>query len=56
MLDILLLQIFLDNRKHFTVESNNAAELVASAARNIESLLGKRAMALEVINISVHML
>lgn len=43
-----LMQIFLDNRNHFTVESNNAAQLVASAARNIESLLLKRGKALEV--------
>ncbi|XP_076119357.1 voltage-dependent calcium channel subunit alpha-2/delta-1 [Alosa pseudoharengus] len=44
-----LAQIFLDNRHHFTVESNNAAQLVASAARNIESLLLKRSRALEAL-------
>ncbi|XP_036375727.1 voltage-dependent calcium channel subunit alpha-2/delta-1-like isoform X2 [Megalops cyprinoides] len=42
-------QIFLANRKYFSVESNNAAQLVASAARNIEKLLLNRSMALETL-------
>uniref|UniRef100_A0A674C9I5 Calcium voltage-gated channel auxiliary subunit alpha2delta 1 n=1 Tax=Salmo trutta TaxID=8032 RepID=A0A674C9I5_SALTR len=43
-----LTQIFLDNKNLYTVESNDAEELVARAARNIEQLLLKRAAALEV--------
>lgn len=43
-----LSQIFLDNQNLYTVESNDAEELVARAARNIEQLLLKRAAALEV--------
>uniref|UniRef100_A0A674C0M9 Calcium voltage-gated channel auxiliary subunit alpha2delta 1 n=1 Tax=Salmo trutta TaxID=8032 RepID=A0A674C0M9_SALTR len=43
-----LTQIFLDNQNLYTVESNDAEELVARAARNIEQLLLKRAAALEV--------
>ncbi|XP_038872830.1 voltage-dependent calcium channel subunit alpha-2/delta-1-like [Salvelinus namaycush] len=44
-----LTQIFLDNQNLFTVESNDAEELVARAARNIEQLLLKRAAALETL-------
>lgn len=43
-----LWQIFMDNQNLFTVKTNNAAQLVESAARNIESFLKKRAAALEV--------
>ena len=42
------LQIFLANQKLYTVEQNDAEELVARAARNIEQLLRKRSAALEV--------
>ncbi|XP_030646340.1 voltage-dependent calcium channel subunit alpha-2/delta-1 [Chanos chanos] len=42
-------QIFLDNRNMYTVEFNNAAQLVTDAARNIESLLLKRRKALEAL-------
>jgi len=38
----------MDNQNLFTVKTNNAAQLVESAARNIESFLKKRAAALEV--------
>ncbi|XP_029552378.1 voltage-dependent calcium channel subunit alpha-2/delta-1 [Salmo trutta] len=44
-----LTQIFLDNKNLYTVESNDAEELVARAARNIEQLLLKRAAALETL-------
>lgn len=43
-----LLQIFENNQNHFTVETNNAAQLVDTAARNIENFLKKRAKALRV--------
>uniref|UniRef100_A0A8C5CG44 Calcium voltage-gated channel auxiliary subunit alpha2delta 1 n=1 Tax=Gadus morhua TaxID=8049 RepID=A0A8C5CG44_GADMO len=43
-----LTQIFLANQNLYTVEQNDAEELVARAARNIEQLLGKRSTALEV--------
>ncbi|KAG7266241.1 hypothetical protein CRUP_019713 [Coryphaenoides rupestris] len=43
-----LTQIFLANQKLYSVEQNDAEELVARAARNIEQLLGKRSAALEV--------
>uniref|UniRef100_A0AAY4CXP0 VWFA domain-containing protein n=1 Tax=Denticeps clupeoides TaxID=299321 RepID=A0AAY4CXP0_9TELE len=36
-------------KKYFTVESNNAAQLVANAAKNIERLLKKRSRALEAL-------
>ncbi|XP_030222580.1 voltage-dependent calcium channel subunit alpha-2/delta-1 isoform X1 [Gadus morhua] len=42
-----LTQIFLANQNLYTVEQNDAEELVARAARNIEQLLGKRSTALE---------
>jgi len=42
------LQIFLRNQHLYTVEQNDAEELVARAARNIEQLLRKRSAALEV--------
>ena len=42
------LQIFLANQNLYTVEQNDAEELVARAARNIEQLLRKRSAALEV--------
>uniref|UniRef100_M3ZQ99 Calcium voltage-gated channel auxiliary subunit alpha2delta 1 n=1 Tax=Xiphophorus maculatus TaxID=8083 RepID=M3ZQ99_XIPMA len=43
-----LTQIFLKNQHLYTVEQNDAEELVARAARNIEQLLRKRSAALEV--------
>ncbi|XP_061533738.1 voltage-dependent calcium channel subunit alpha-2/delta-1 isoform X2 [Phycodurus eques] len=42
-----LTQIFLRNKHLYTVEQNDAEELVARAARNIEQLLRKRSTALE---------
>lgn len=42
------MQIFLSNQHLYTVEQNDAEELVARAARNIEQLLRKRSAALEV--------
>ncbi|KAM4618751.1 voltage-dependent calcium channel subunit alpha-2/delta-1 [Polymixia lowei] len=42
-----LTQIFLENQNLYTVEPNDAEELVARAARNIEQLLRKRSTALE---------
>ncbi|XP_064199214.1 voltage-dependent calcium channel subunit alpha-2/delta-1-like isoform X2 [Anguilla rostrata] len=42
-------KIFLNNRKYFSVEPNNAAQLVHSASSNIEKLLLKRAKALETL-------
>ncbi|XP_038126605.1 voltage-dependent calcium channel subunit alpha-2/delta-1 isoform X2 [Cyprinodon tularosa] len=42
-----LTEIFLRNRNLYTVEQNDAEELVARAARNIEQLLQKRSAALE---------
>ena len=41
-------KIFLDNQSLYSVEPNDAEELVARAARNIEQLLLKRSAALEV--------
>ncbi|XP_028813109.1 voltage-dependent calcium channel subunit alpha-2/delta-1 isoform X4 [Denticeps clupeoides] len=45
----LSVEIFMDHQKYFTVESNNAAQLVANAAKNIERLLKKRSRALEAL-------
>ncbi|KAL2102164.1 hypothetical protein ACEWY4_001332 [Coilia grayii] len=42
-----LIKIFHYYRKHFTVEHNNAQELVTSAASNIEKLLLSRSRALK---------
>ncbi|TWW76408.1 Voltage-dependent calcium channel subunit alpha-2/delta-1, partial [Takifugu flavidus] len=42
-----LTQIFRRNQDLYTVEQNDAEELVARAARNIEQLLRKRSAALE---------
>ncbi|XP_069556479.1 voltage-dependent calcium channel subunit alpha-2/delta-1a isoform X3 [Brachyistius frenatus] len=42
-----LIQIYHKHRTHFSVESNNAAELVATAAGNIEKLLANRSRALK---------
>ncbi|XP_053741150.1 voltage-dependent calcium channel subunit alpha-2/delta-1 [Synchiropus splendidus] len=42
-----LTQIFLRNQHLYSVEQNDAEELVARAARNIENLLRKRSAALE---------
>ncbi|XP_077371840.1 voltage-dependent calcium channel subunit alpha-2/delta-1 [Festucalex cinctus] len=42
-----LTQIFLRNKHLYSVEQNDAEELVARAARNIEQLLRKRSTALE---------
>uniref|UniRef100_A0A8C2I1H7 Calcium voltage-gated channel auxiliary subunit alpha2delta 1 n=1 Tax=Cyprinus carpio TaxID=7962 RepID=A0A8C2I1H7_CYPCA len=44
-----LWQIFMDNQNYFTVKTNNAAQLVETAARNIENFLKKRAAALETL-------
>uniref|UniRef100_A0A8C2I0S1 Calcium voltage-gated channel auxiliary subunit alpha2delta 1 n=1 Tax=Cyprinus carpio TaxID=7962 RepID=A0A8C2I0S1_CYPCA len=44
-----LRQIFMDNQNYFTVKTNNAAQLVETAARNIENFLKKRAAALETL-------
>ncbi|XP_067091388.1 LOW QUALITY PROTEIN: voltage-dependent calcium channel subunit alpha-2/delta-1 [Osmerus mordax] len=44
-----LTQIFLDNQSLYSVEPNDAEELVARAARNIEQLLLKRSAALETL-------
>ncbi|XP_023647195.1 voltage-dependent calcium channel subunit alpha-2/delta-1 isoform X1 [Paramormyrops kingsleyae] len=41
------IQIYKNNRKLYTVESNSASQLVADAARDIEKLLLKRAKTLE---------
>uniref|UniRef100_A0A3Q4MEU8 Voltage-dependent calcium channel subunit alpha-2/delta-1-like n=1 Tax=Neolamprologus brichardi TaxID=32507 RepID=A0A3Q4MEU8_NEOBR len=43
-----LIEIYHKHRKHFRVESNNAQELVATAAGNIERLLANRSEALKV--------
>uniref|UniRef100_A0A672GU79 Calcium voltage-gated channel auxiliary subunit alpha2delta 1 n=1 Tax=Salarias fasciatus TaxID=181472 RepID=A0A672GU79_SALFA len=43
-----LTEIFMRNRHLYTVEQNDAEELVARAARNIEQLLRKRSAALKV--------
>ncbi|KAM3870678.1 voltage-dependent calcium channel subunit alpha-2/delta-1 [Diretmus argenteus] len=43
----ILTQIFLENRNLYSVEPNDAEELVARAARNIEQLLRKRSATLE---------
>ncbi|XP_042366915.1 voltage-dependent calcium channel subunit alpha-2/delta-1a isoform X3 [Plectropomus leopardus] len=42
-----LIQIYRKHRPHFSVESNNARELVATAAGNIEKLLANRSQALK---------
>ncbi|XP_032361099.1 voltage-dependent calcium channel subunit alpha-2/delta-1 isoform X6 [Etheostoma spectabile] len=42
-----LIQIYNKHRSHFSVESNNARELVATAAGNIEKLLANRSQALK---------
>ncbi|XP_066561315.1 voltage-dependent calcium channel subunit alpha-2/delta-1 isoform X2 [Amia ocellicauda] len=44
-----LAQIFMDKKKFYTVEANNAGQLVESAARNIEKLLLNRSTALEAL-------
>lgn len=41
-------QIYRKHSPHFTVETNNATELVATAAGNIERLLANRSEALKV--------
>ncbi|MEQ2282879.1 hypothetical protein AMECASPLE_005272 [Ameca splendens] len=43
-----LIQIYDKHKTHFSVESNNARKLVATAAGNIEKLLAKRSEALKV--------
>ncbi|PWA14239.1 hypothetical protein CCH79_00012293 [Gambusia affinis] len=50
-----LTQIFLKNQHLYTVEQNDAEELVARAARNIEQLLRKRSAALEFTMVHVAM-
>ncbi|XP_031169269.1 voltage-dependent calcium channel subunit alpha-2/delta-1a isoform X2 [Sander lucioperca] len=42
-----LIQIYQKHRPHFSVESNNARKLVATAAGNIEKLLANRSRALK---------
>ncbi|XP_034719319.1 voltage-dependent calcium channel subunit alpha-2/delta-1a isoform X2 [Etheostoma cragini] len=42
-----LIQIYQKHRSHFSVESNNPRELVATAAGNIEKLLANRSQALK---------
>ncbi|XP_036005227.1 voltage-dependent calcium channel subunit alpha-2/delta-1a [Fundulus heteroclitus] len=42
-----LIKIYHEHRKYFSVESNNAAELVKTAAENIEKLLANRSEALK---------
>ncbi|KAM4523031.1 voltage-dependent calcium channel subunit alpha-2/delta-1a [Fundulus diaphanus] len=42
-----LIKIYHKHRTHFSVESNNAAELVKTAAENIEKLLANRSEALK---------
>ncbi|XP_028279145.1 voltage-dependent calcium channel subunit alpha-2/delta-1-like isoform X2 [Parambassis ranga] len=42
-----LIQIYEKHRTHFSVASNNATELVLTAARNIEKLLANRSQALK---------
>ncbi|XP_034018822.1 voltage-dependent calcium channel subunit alpha-2/delta-1-like [Thalassophryne amazonica] len=42
-----LIQIYHNHKTHFSVETNNAAELVATAAGNIEKLLENRSEALK---------
>ncbi|XP_039647690.1 voltage-dependent calcium channel subunit alpha-2/delta-1a isoform X4 [Perca fluviatilis] len=42
-----LIQIYHKHRPHFSVESNNARQLVATAAGNIEKLLANRSRALK---------
>uniref|UniRef100_A0A3P9BCG2 VWA N-terminal domain-containing protein n=1 Tax=Maylandia zebra TaxID=106582 RepID=A0A3P9BCG2_9CICH len=44
-----LIEIYHKHRKHFRVESNNAQELVATAAGNIERLLANRSEALKAL-------
>lgn len=41
-------QMYHKHSPHFTVETNNAQQLVVTAAGNIEKLLAKRSQALEV--------
>uniref|UniRef100_A0A3Q1F3M2 Uncharacterized protein n=1 Tax=Acanthochromis polyacanthus TaxID=80966 RepID=A0A3Q1F3M2_9TELE len=43
-----LKQIYHRHRTHFSVEFNNATQLVATAAGNIEKLLNNRSQALKV--------
>ncbi|XP_038150706.1 voltage-dependent calcium channel subunit alpha-2/delta-1a isoform X2 [Cyprinodon tularosa] len=42
-----LIEIYKKHRTHFSVESNNATELVATASKNIEQLLANRSDALK---------
>ncbi|KAM6985869.1 voltage-dependent calcium channel subunit alpha-2/delta-1-like [Aplochiton taeniatus] len=44
-----LVEIYDNHKKHFSVESNNAEQLVADAARNIEKLLANRSRALKTL-------
>ncbi|XP_064797014.1 voltage-dependent calcium channel subunit alpha-2/delta-1-like [Oncorhynchus masou masou] len=46
-----LIQIFQSHRKYFSVGSNDASQLVANAAGNIENLLANRSRALKVSTI-----
>ncbi|XP_010773082.1 voltage-dependent calcium channel subunit alpha-2/delta-1-like [Notothenia coriiceps] len=42
-----LIQIYHKHRPHFSIETNNAQQLVATAAGNIEKLLANRSQALK---------
>ncbi|XP_034058399.1 voltage-dependent calcium channel subunit alpha-2/delta-1-like isoform X2 [Gymnodraco acuticeps] len=42
-----LIQIYHKHRRHFSIETNNAQQLVATAAGNIEKLLANRSQALK---------
>lgn len=46
-------KIYHKHKTHFSVESNNARQLVATAAGNIEKLLANRSQALKVSDLSV---
>uniref|UniRef100_A0A8D3CW96 Calcium channel, voltage-dependent, alpha 2/delta subunit 1a n=1 Tax=Scophthalmus maximus TaxID=52904 RepID=A0A8D3CW96_SCOMX len=48
---LLLSQIYKTHKAHFSVETNNARNLVATAAGNIEKLLVKRSQALKVSSV-----
>lgn len=47
-------QMYRKHSPHFTVETNNAQQLVSTAAGDIEKLLAKRSTALQVSRSSPH--
>lgn len=47
-MNLCLSQIFLQLQRHYVVKQNNAQQLVAKAAHEIENLLANRSKALEV--------